>query len=222
MFTGLIQALGTIRPLGGDAWQITCVLAADVILRDLSIGDSVAVDGVCLTVMEVLPQGFIAAASPETLRRTTLGQLDDGFVNLETALRVGGKLGGHFVMGHVDGIGCLQAVEQTATSWEMIFRADEAIARYIVPKGSIAVNGVSLTIAEYDSSSMQFKVAVIPLTYAHTNLRDLRIGSWVNLEADILGKYVEKLIHSGSSHDSATHASADELTPTFLTEHGYL
>lgn len=222
MFTGLIQALGTIRPLGGDAWQITCVLSSDVILRDLSIGDSVAVDGVCLTVMEVLPQGFIAAASPETLRRTTLGQLDDGFVNLETALRVGGKLGGHFVMGHVDGIGCLQAVEQTATSWEMIFRADGAITRYIVPKGSIAVNGVSLTIAEYDSSSMQFKVAVIPLTYAHTNLRDLRIGRWVNLEADILGKYVEKLIHSGSSHDSATHASADEMTPTFLTEHGYL
>ncbi len=224
MFTGLIQALGTIRPLGGDAWQITCVLEdTAVILPDLSIGDSVAVDGVCLTVMEVLPQGFIAAASPETLRRTTLGQqTEDGFVNLETALRVGSKLGGHFVMGHVDGIGRLQAVEQTATSWEMIFRANETIARYIVPKGSIAVNGVSLTIAEYDSGSMQFKVAVIPLTYIHTNLHYLRLGSQVNLEADILGKYVEKLIHSGTTDDSVAHTSLDELTPTFLTEHGYL
>lgn len=233
MFTGLIQALGTIRPLGGDAWQITCISEGnDMILRDLSIGDSVAVDGVCLTVMEVLPQGFIAAASPETLRRTTLGQqLDDSFVNLETALRVGSKLGGHFVMGHVDGIGRLQAVEQTATSWEMKFTASDAlvpsegsspIARYIVPKGSIAVNGVSLTIAEYDPDSIQFKVAVIPLTYAHTNLRTLRPGSWVNLEADILGKYVDKLLHSGPSQDSATHTSPVELTPTFLTEHGYL
>ena len=224
VFTGLIQALGTIRPLGGDAWQITCMSeGSDVILRDLSIGDSVAVDGVCLTVMEVLPQGFIAAASPETLRRTTLGQqLDDSFVNLETALRVGSKLGGHFVMGHVDGSGRLQAVEQTATSWEMTFTASDALARYIVPKGSIAVNGVSLTIEEYDPVSIQFKAEVIHLTYAQTNLRLLRPGSWVNLEADILGKYVDKLLHSGSSHNSATHTSPDELTPTFLTENGYL
>jgi len=224
VFTGLIQALGTIRPLGGYAWQITCMSeSTDLILQNLAIGDSVAVDGVCLTVMEVLPQGFIAAASPETLRRTTLGQqIEDGFVNLETSLRVGSKLGGHFVMGHVDGIGRLQAVEQTANSWEMSFTASDRIARYIVPKGSIAVNGVSLTIAEYDPGLSWFKVAVIPLTYAHTNFRYLRPGSGVNLEADILGKYVEKLIHAGSSHDSAASSNPDELTPTFLTEHGYL
>ena len=225
MFTGLIQALGTVQPLGGDSWQITCVTQpADIILQELALGDSVAVDGVCLTVMEVLPQGFIAAASPETLGRTTLGQrqMDDGFVNLETALRVGSKLGGHFVMGHVDGIGCLQALEQTATSWEMSFSAPSAIARYIVPKGSIAVNGVSLTVADYDLRLGSFKVAVIPLTYAQTNLRYLRPGNWVNLEGDILGKYIEKLLHSGSSHDSTDDTSPDELTPAFLTEHGYL
>ncbi len=224
MFTGLVQAIGTILPLGGDRWQIACVSeAADEILPDLAIGDSVAVDGVCLTVMEVLPQGFIAAASPETLRRTTLGQrqLDNNFVNLETALRVGSKLGGHFVMGHVDGIGSLQALEQTATSWEISFSAPGAIARYIVPKGSIAVNGVSLTIADYDPAMGWFKVAVIPLTYEQTNLRYLRPGSWVNLEGDILGKYVEKLLSSGSSHDAAETSPA-ELTPAFLTEHGYL
>ncbi len=225
VFTGLIQGLGTVRPLGGDRWQINCLTeAADSILPDLTIGDSVAVDGVCLTVMEVLPQGFIAAASPETLRRTTLGQrqLDNGFVNLETALRVGSKLGGHFVMGHVDGIGRMQAVEQTATSWEISFTAPDAIARYIVPKGSIAVNGISLTVAEYDSAMGWFKVAVIPLTYDQTNLRNLRPGSWVNLEGDILGKYVEKLLNSGSSHDTAVENSSAELTPAFLTEHGYL
>jgi riboflavin synthase len=225
MFTGLVQTLGTIRALGGDRWQISCLSeGADGVVRDLAIGDSVAVDGVCLTVMEVLPQGFIAAASPETLRRTTLGQgqSEDCFVNLETSLRVGSKLGGHFVMGHVDGIGYLQALEQTATSWEISFTAPDAIARYIVPKGSIAVNGVSLTVADYDPDLSWFKVAVIPLTYAQTNLRYLRPGSWVNLEADILGKYIEKLIHSGSSRDSTSDTSPDQLTPAFLAEHGYM
>ncbi len=220
MFTGLVQALGKIQSLGGYSYKITNDSEQkDVILRDLAIGDSVAVDGVCLTVMEVLNQGFTAAASPETLRRTTLGQrqMDDGLVNLEASLRVGSKLGGHFVMGHVDGTGYLQAVEQTATSWEMSFTTTEAIARYIVPKGSIAVNGVSLTIADYDPALDWFKVAVIPLTYAETNLRYLNPGSAVNLEADILGKYVEKLLHFNPDRKAA-----DQLTPAFLAEHGYL
>jgi riboflavin synthase len=220
VFTGLVQALGKIRSQGSYNYQISCEREEkDVILRDLAIGDSVSVDGVCLTVMSVLPQGFIAAASPETLSRTTLGQrqIDDGFVNLETSLRVGSKLGGHFVMGHVDGIGCLQEVEQTATSWEMSFTTTDAIARYIVPKGSIAVNGVSLTIADYDPAQNWFKVAVIPLTYADTNLRYLRPGSLVNLEADILGKYVEKLLNFNPNR-----TAAEELTPAFLLENGYL
>lgn len=219
MFTGLIQALGKIEALDDYSYQITCSSdEKNLILSDLELGDSVAVDGVCLTVMEILPQGFVAAASPETLRRTTLGQreADAGYVNLETSLRVGSKIGGHFVMGHVDGTGCLQTVEETATSWEMGFTATEAIARYIVPKGSIAVNGVSLTIADLDPTRNWFKVAVIPHTYAQTNLRDLRPGSLVNLEADILGKYVEKLLNYNSP------AQTEELSPAFLVEHGYL
>ncbi len=220
MFTGLVQALGKIHPLGSYDYQITCVgEEKDLILRDLAIGDSVAVDGVCLTVVEVLGAGFIAAASPETLSRTTLGQrqADDGFVNLESSLRVGSKLGGHFVMGHIDGVGCMQTVEQTATSWEIGFTTTAAIARYIVPKGSIAVNGISLTIADYQPEQHWFKVAVIPLTYAQTNLCYLRSGSLVNLEADILGKYVEKLLNF-----NRRQAAPEELTPTFLAEHGYL
>jgi len=218
VFTGLVQALGTIKPLGGDSWQITCVSQSLSIMQDLAYGDSVAVDGVCLTVEEILKDGFIASASPETLRRTTLGteQTQQGYVNLETSLRVGGKVGGHFVMGHVDGVGQLLGFEQTASSWEMTFTAPEAIARYIVPKGSITVNGISLTVAAYEPELSQFTVAVIPLTYAETNLRYLVPGSLVNLEGDILGKYVEKFLQPGQRH-----ATDKDITPAFLLEHGY-
>ncbi|MCC5630997.1 riboflavin synthase [Nostoc sphaeroides] len=225
MFTGLIQALGTMEPLGGDSWQITCVShSCEVIMQDLAYGDSVAVDGVCLTVEKVLKDGFIATASPETLGRTTLGgeQMQQRYVNLEASLRVGSKVGGHFVMGHVDGIGRLLVAEQTASSWEMTFIASKAIARYIVPKGSIAVNGISLTIAAYEPELSQFKVAVIPLTYADTNLRYLVSGSLVNLEGDILGKYVEKFLSPGNPHITTDETSMDGITPAFLAEHGYL
>ncbi len=194
-------------------------------MQDLAYGDSVAVDGICLTVEEILKDGFIATASPETLSRTTLGkeQAEPRYVNLETSLRVGTKIGGHFVMGHVDGIGRMISSEQTATSWEMTFTAPDAIARYIVPKGSIAVNGVSLTVADYDPDLLQFKVAVIPLTYAETNFCYLVPGSWVNLEGDILGKYVEKFIYGGKrDHQAPTDASQDDITSIFLAEHGYL
>lgn len=224
MFTGLIQSLGTIKALGGDSWQITCLPhSSKLIMQDIADGDSIAVDGVCLTVEKILECGFIATASPETLRSTSLGQAqrEQNYVNLEASLRVGSKIGGHFVMGHVDGIGRMQTVEQTATSWEMTFIAESA-ARYIVPKGSIAVNGISLTVAEYNEPESQFKVAVIPVTYAETNLRYLRPGSIVNLEGDILGKYVEKFLGAGKKHTRTEDTSFDEITPTFLAENGYL
>ena len=217
MFTGLVRALGQVRSIGSDLLSVSCNDdKASLILTDLALGDSVAVDGVCLTVMEVLPQGFVAAVSPETLGRTTLAQkqLGDRFVNLEPSLRVGSKLGGHFVMGHIDGVGYLDSQEQTATSWEMSFVTTEEIARYIVPKGSIAINGISLTIADYDDARYWFKVAVIPLTYAETNLSHLQLGDRVNLEGDILGKYMEKLIPKPAQNE--------ELTPAFLVENGYL
>ncbi|MBE9229818.1 riboflavin synthase [Phormidium sp. LEGE 05292] len=217
MFTGLIQSLGTIQIQTGDRIGITCAKhTADIILEDLAIGDSVAVDGICLTVEEILSQGFLATASPETLSRTRLGKgkLEYNNVNLETSLRVGSKLGGHFVTGHIDGVGHLETVEQTANSWEIGFSAPESVARYIVPKGSITVNGISLTVAESNTDGTWFKVAVIPHTYAHTNLYLLKNGSQVNLEADILGKYVEKLLHFGKTPQS--------ITPDFLMENGYV
>lgn len=227
MFTGLIEGLGIIKPLDGYRFQLDCAdNSANKILADLAIGDSVAVDGVCLTVEEILPKGFVADASPETLRRTTLGQrsLAVAYVNLETSIRVGSKLGGHFVSGHVDGIGCLQESLKTANSWEMFFTAPTSyteqwqrhIARYIVPKGSVAVNGVSLTVADCDASSSWFKVAVIPHSFKETNLSHLELGSWVNIEGDILGKYVEKLLSFKSS------AGIETITSSFLAEHGYL
>ncbi|MBW4649757.1 MAG: riboflavin synthase [Kastovskya adunca ATA6-11-RM4] len=231
MFTGLIQTLGTIQPLGGDRFELACGINAtsQVILQDLAIGDSIAVDGVCLTVEEILPDGFIATASDETLNRTTLGQQHHSaaYVNLETSVRVGSKLGGHFVTGHVDGIGCLQETVQTPNSWEMCFAAPPAlgevwqrqIARYLVTKGSIAVNGVSLTVADCDPQGNWFKAAVIPHSYVQTNLSHLQIGSWVNIESDILGKYVDKLL--GHRPTAATYAG-EEISPTFLAEHGYL
>ncbi len=235
MFTGLIQALGTVQPLGANELQISCVSEdCRAILQDLAIGDSVAVDGICLTVVEILNKGFVAIASPETLRRTTLGrQLQaEAPVNLETSLRAGSKLGGHFVTGHVDGIGCFQESIQTASSWEMTFSVpSQQIARYIVPKGSIAVNGVSLTVAECDPAGSWFKVAVIPHTYENTNLHALHPGSLVNLEGDILGKYVEKFLRFGSGsyqaeaptqEETALPTGWDNITPAFLAEHGYL
>jgi len=242
VFTGLVQALGTIRRLGEDQLQITCTSGTyHFILQDLALGDSVAVDGVCLTVTETLPQGFVAAISPETLRRTTLEkQIEAGYVNLEASLRVGSKLGGHFVTGHVDGMGRLDAAEETGNSWEMSFTVtDPAIARYIVPKGSVAINGISLTVAECNTTGTWFKVAVIPHTYAETNLHYLQPDSWVNLEGDILGKYVEKFLRFGSGQalehtlnsasyndlahsPDTTHPSPATITPSFLAEHGYL
>lgn len=230
MFTGLIQALGTLEALEGGCSRIRFV-SGDMtsILQDLAIGDSVAVDGICLTVVTIEANGFIAAVSPETLRRSTLGQTQSRqtYVNLEASLRVGSKLGGHFVTGHVDGVGCLQESVLVGNSWEMRFAAPETlveawqrqIAPYIVPKGSIAVNGISLTVAECDRASTWFKVAVIPHTYDQTNLRTLQPGSWVNLEGDVLGKYVEKFLHHRRGESGL---SMETITPEFLAEHGYV
>ncbi|MGH2414164.1 MAG: riboflavin synthase, partial [Microcystaceae cyanobacterium] len=171
--------------------------------------------------------GFVATASPETLQRTTLGERSQAaeYVNLETSMRIGSKLGGHFVTGHVDGIGCLVESVSTEKAWEMTFAAPPSlseqwqhyIGRYIVPKGSIAVNGISLTVADCDAQGSWFKAAVIPHTYAQTNLCYLKIGDRVNIEGDILGKYVDKLLH----HRLATHSNPEAINPAFLTEHGY-
>jgi riboflavin synthase len=226
MFTGLIQGMGTVQALGGDRLKVTCLPASSgLILADLALGDSVSVDGVCLTVVEILAQGFVAVVSPETRDRASFGRSPEAFVNLETSLRVGSKLGGHFVTGHVDGSGQFESAVQTATSWEMSFRTEAAqVARYILPKGSIAINGISLTVADCNPEGTWFKVAVIPHTFQETNLQYLRPGGAVNLEGDILGKYVEKFLRVGSLLEQGQPQAEDRaagLTAAFLVEHGY-
>lgn len=228
MFTGLVQCLGSIESYSQDAFEISILDSShSQITSDLAIGDSVAVDGVCLTVESILEKGFIATASPETLERTTLGDRNRSakYVNLEASLRMGSKIGGHFVTGHIDGIGCLIEAVSTATSWSIRFgmptgmgeQWQERIGRYLVSKGSIAVNGISLTIAECAPDSSWFSAAVIPHTYAETNLSYLQAGNLVNLESDILGKYVDRLV----SHRLPNTHQSEDISLSFLAEHGY-
>jgi riboflavin synthase len=229
MFTGLIEELGTISYQTNNNLQIIVKNAEkSSILSSLAIGDSVAVDGICLTVETILPQGFIATASPETLQRTTLSKRNQAakYVNLETSLRVGAKIGGHFVTGHVDGLGCLKEAIAIQTSWEILFSAplgmesqwQQNIAPYLVSKGSIAVNGISLTVAECATDGSWFKAAVIPHSYAETNLSSLTSGDLVNLESDILGKYVDRLIAHRTGHKN----HSEDINLNFLAENGYI
>jgi len=235
VFTGLVAALGTLDSFSDGQLRIHYLGGpAEAISHDLALGDSVAVDGVCLTVESILPQGFVAAVSPETLNRTTLAQAweQQRPVNLEASLRVGSKIGGHFVTGHIDGVGCLETAEMSGNSWEMSFTAPprqesqwcDRIAPYLVDKGSIAINGISLTIAQCDRQRRWFRVAVIPHTYQETNLSRLSPGQWVNLEGDILGKYVETFLAQGrptAHHQPDGSTSLAPITPDFLSQHGY-
>ena len=192
MFTGLIEAVGDITEVkptpGGVRIRLDTALAGE-----LSHGDSLAIDGVCLTVVSADPHGIHADISPETARLTTLGGIKRGtVVNLERPLRADSRLGGHFVQGHVDATGTVEELRQDGDSYWLTVRFPAALAPYIVRKGSIAVNGVSLTVAGVDER--HFDVQIIPYTWTHTNLHALRIGEPVNLECDILGKYVARVI----------------------------
>lgn len=218
MFTGLIQAVGTIHHLNGSQLGVSFTShKTSYPFQDIALGDSIAVNGICLTVEKILSDGFVVTVSPETLSRTTLGQLAEGAcVNLEASLRVGSKLGGHFVTGHIDGQGSFEAAVATDNAWELRFLVTHsAVQRYILPKGSIAVNGISLTVADCSPSGDWFTVAVIPVTYQETTLRYLAPGQSVNLEGDILGKYVDRFL---GGKDPAV---PDRLSLEFLSEHGY-
>ncbi|MEM9154298.1 MAG: riboflavin synthase [Cyanobacteria bacterium P01_F01_bin.33] len=220
MFTGLVEALGIVEDLGASRVRVRWLDPNPATLADLALGDSVAVDGVCLTVAETKANGFTADISPETRRRSTLDTGTGRHVaNLERSLRAGSKIGGHFVTGHIDGVGYLESSRETDNAWEMSFRIPDEIARYVVLKGSIAINGISLTVAAVDESGACFQVAVIPHTYHATNLSRLRLSDRVNLEGDILGKYVEKLLMSSPAASAPTNP---ELSLSFLSQHGYL
>ena len=195
MFTGLIQSIGcinTIKPIGTES-----ILTIDVAhwLDDVQVGDSIAVNGVCLTVVTKSTEQFTAHVSQETLRVTT-GLTTLNTVNLEKALRLSDRLGGHLVSGHVDGVGIVRAFSDVGDSWKLDIQAPHALAKFIASKGSIAVNGVSLTINSISPTAAEqdvFSVNLIPHTLAHTTLQSLQTGFAVNLEIDQIARYVERM-----------------------------
>ena len=208
MFTGIVQTLGRVRRIetarGGARIEIACRL------RGLSIGESIAVNGACMTVVTKGRGGFAVDVSPESLRRTALGVLRAGSpVNLERALALSDRLGGHLVQGHVDAVGRVLAIRPEANAWVYTFEAPPGVARYLVEKGSVAVDGVSLTVAA--SRGRRFDVAVIPHTARNTTLGERKAGDPVNLEADVLAKYVEKLLAAGGGIAVAGTRSASGL-----------
>jgi riboflavin synthase len=191
MFTGIVAAVGRVRGMkparGGKRLAIA---AGGLSLRDVAIGDSIAVNGACLTVVSRTAREFEADVSPETLA-CTAGLAVGGRVNLEKAMRLSDRLGGHLVSGHVDGVGAVKRVQAAGDNRVMTFRAPAALAKYIARKGSITVNGVSLTVNAVRGA--EFSVNLIPHTLASTNLGELRAGDKVNLEVDLLARYVERL-----------------------------
>lgn len=193
MFTGLVEELGTVLALQKGAHSAVLTVAASAILGDLKIGDSVAVDGVCLTVTRLTGSGFCADVMHETARRAKLLALRPGSpVNLERAMPADGRFGGHIVSGHIDGVGTVRSVRRDENALWFCISAPPEILRCIVEKGSVAVDGVSLTVARVTDAGFEF--SVIPHTAEHTTLGGARAGETVNLECDVVGKYVEKLL----------------------------
>ncbi len=215
IFTGLIMEVGRVRRVDSRAGGTVFVFAAQKVLDGTRIGDSIAINGVDLTVTEMSADAFTADASLETLRRTTLGNLRAGSrVNLERALGVGERLGGHMVQGHIDGTGELISTASEGNAYRMRFRFPRELGRYIAMKGSICVDGISLTVAGLGGD--WFEVAVIPHTWRETTLAERRSGDRVNLEVDVLAKYVERLLEHA---DRA--AAPHKLTMDYLKEQGY-
>ena len=215
MFTGIIEELGRVRALEQRGEGVRLTVEAQRVTEGTAEGDSISVNGVCLTALEVRADSFAADGSRETLQRSTLGALRAGsVVNLERAVTPSTRLGGHIVQGHVDGRGRFLGAEEHGGSWTIRIAYPKELARYLVFKGSVAVEGISLTVAALAED--YFEVAVIPKTWKVTNLSTLRPGASVNLEADIIAKYVERILSVGASD-----VPASGLTLAKLSELGY-
>lgn len=193
MFTGIIEEVGSLKKLQKEAAGAVFEISCKRVLEGLQIGDSIAANGVCLTATAFTSHSFTAAAMHETLRRSTLGNLHPGSpINLERAMAANGRFGGHMVAGHIDGTGTISNIEKDGNAVWYTLQASPQILRYIVEKGSVALDGISLTVAEVRAD--YFKVSVIPHTLAQTALAQKRTRDCVNIENDIIGKYVEKLL----------------------------
>jgi len=197
MFSGIIEAIGTVATLERHGEDATLIIHGGLTPASLEVGESIATNGVCLTVRRIDAHGFVADASVETLRRTTLGALRPGDpVNLERSLRVGDRVSGHFVFGHVDTIGDVAGIDREGDGWRFRFAFPADFAPFAADKGSVAVDGISLTMC--DCASASFSVAVIPHTAEVTTLGRRRVGDRVNLEADMLARYVRRALAIGS------------------------
>ena len=215
MFTGIVEELGTIRSIQRGAHSAVLSIGASLVLSDLKIGDSVAVNGVCLTATSRDAGGFTADVMHETLNRSSLGALTVGSrVNLERAMAADGRFGGHIVSGHIDGTGTITAIRPDDNAVWYTVAASPELLRYIVEKGSITIDGISLTVARVETD--RFSISAIPHTVAQTVLRDRKEGDLVNLETDIIGKYVEKLLTPAPE----TPASGG-ITLDFLARNGF-
>ena len=218
MFTGLIEEIGSLRRLKRSASGAELVIAAKKVLADIKIGDSVAVSGPCLTVTAFDRDSFTVFVMPETLKRSTLGSLQAGSrVNLERALALGARLGGHMVSGHIDDQVTLRQRSNEGEAIILYFTAPRELLRYLVPKGSVALDGVSLTVISVDENG--FSVGLIPHTAGETTIGSLEIGAAVNLEVDLIGKYVEKMLQPRLEQGNK---KGEALTLNYLREQGYL
>ena len=215
MFTGIIEELGIIRQveLRGNSGRIG--VKAKRVLEGTKIGDSIAVDGICLTVTSLLPDGFLADVMAETFRRSGLGRKGAGeTVNLERAMAADGRFGGHLVSGHIDGTGVIREYRREENAVWVTIETGQEILRLIVEKGSIAIDGISLTVAKVTDGD--FQVSVIPHTRKETALTEKKAGSMINIECDVIGKYVEKLLSAPKETKKESR-----ITENFLMEHGF-
>jgi riboflavin synthase len=218
MFTGIVETTGTLTSMTpGEGDYRLRIDTADLSLADVHEGDSIAVNGVCLTATAVHKDGFSADVSVETLEHTTLGELKPGSaLNLEKALTPDSRLGGHLVSGHVDGVGAVVELRPEARSWHIEVSAPDELARYIARKGSITVDGISLTVNEVTGA--RFALNIVPHTREVTSMKHWQPGTRVNLEVDIIARYLERLLLG----EKAAQPDAGGLSKAFLAEHGFL
>jgi len=224
VFTGLIEEIGTLQQVTKQGEAMVLTIRAKRVLEGLKLGDSIAVNGVCLTAIRFDAQSVAMDVMPETFRKTTLNRLKPGErVNLERAMQPTGRFGGHIVQGHVDGIGTIRRREPLDNAvYFDIEPHDSTLFRYIIPKGSITVDGISLTVV--DTTETGFRISIIPHTLEQTVLQFKQPGDLVNLETDIIGKYVEHLLtrtSAGAANRAATAGSSPKLSESFLKEHGF-
>ena len=221
MFTGLVEEIGTVLAISASKEGAELAIGAKTVLSGLKIGDSIAVDGPCLSVTSFNQRGFSAFAMAETLKKTTLGELKAGDkVHLERALALGGRLGGHLVSGHIDTVVTVSGRRSQGSAVLLEISCPRELLAYIVPKGSVAINGVSLTVIE--TSPGGFSVGLIPQTLATTTLGALKIGAKINLEADLIGKYVENILQYRFGAPQEAAKKDDNITMNLLQEKGFL